>query len=44
MKNMPNMNDNIDKYKAVNDEKGSWVLILLAVIAVVIMFFMSFAA
>ena len=44
MKRMPNMNDNIDKYKVMNNEKGSLVLIALAIFAVVIMLFMSFAA
>ena len=42
MKNMPNMNDNIDKYSFMKEEKGSVVLIGLAVVAVIIMLIMSF--
>ena len=42
MKHMPNMNDNIDKYSVMKEEKGSLVLIGLAVIAVIIMLIMSF--
>ena len=42
MKYMPNMNDNIDKYSVMKEEKGSFVLIGLAVAAVIIMVIMSF--
>ena len=42
MKHIPNMNDNIDKYSVMKEEKGSLVLIGLAVIAVIIMLIMSF--
>ena len=42
MKNMPNMNDDIDKYSVIKEEKGSFVLIGLAVVAVIIMLIMSF--
>lgn len=42
MKHMPNMNDNIDKYSVMKEEKGSFVLIGLAVVAVIIMLIMSF--
>ena len=41
MKYMPNMNDNIDKYAVMKEEKGSFVLIGLAVAAVIIMVIMS---
>lgn len=42
MKRMPNMNDNIDKYSVIKEEKGSVVLIGLAVVAVIVMLLMSF--
>ena len=42
MKYMPNMNDNIDKYSVVKEEKGSFVLIGLAIVFVIIMLIMSF--
>ena len=42
MKNMPNMNDDIDKYSVIKEEKDSFVLIGLAVVAVIIMLIMSF--
>ena len=42
MKNMPNMNNDIDKYSVLKEEKGSVVLIGLAVVAVIIMLIMSF--
>ena len=41
MKHMPNMNDNIDKYAVMKEEKGSFVLIGIAVIFVIIMLIMS---
>ena len=41
MKRMPNMNDNIDKYSALKEEKSSVVLIGIAVICVIIMLIMS---
>lgn len=44
MKHMPNMNDNIDKYSVMKEEKGSLVLIGIAVLIVLIMWIMSYAA
>ena len=41
MKRMPNMNDNIDKYAALKEEKSSLVLIGIAIICIVIMVVMS---
>lgn len=41
MKHMPNMNDNIDKYTAMKEEKTSVVLIGIAVVTVIIMVIMS---
>lgn len=41
MKRMPNMNDNIDKYTVMKEEKSSVVIIGIAVICVVIMLIMS---
>lgn len=41
MKRMPNMNDNIDKYAVMKEEKGSFVLIGIAIVFVVIMLIMS---
>ena len=41
MKYMPNMNDNIDKYAALKEEKSSVVLIGIAIICVIIMLIMS---
>lgn len=41
MKYSPNMNNNIDKYSVMKEEKGSAVLIGIAVICVVIMLIMS---
>ena len=41
MKRMPNMNNNIDKYTAMKEEKSSFVLIGIAVIMVIIMLIMS---
>ena len=41
MKRMPNMNDNIDKYAVMKEEKSSVVIIGIAVICVVIMLIMS---
>ena len=41
MKRMPNMNDNIDKYAVMKEEKGSVVLIGIAVVIVIIMLIMS---
>lgn len=41
MKHMPNMNDNIEKYAVMKEEKGSVVLIGIAVIFVIIMLIMS---
>ena len=41
MKHMPNMNDNINKYAVIKEEKGSAVLIGVAVVMVVIMLIMS---
>lgn len=41
MKHMPNMNDNIDKYSALKEEKSSVVLIGIAGVCVIIMLIMS---
>lgn len=41
MKYMPNMHDDIEKYAVMKEEKGSVVLIGIAVIFVVIMLIMS---
>ena len=41
MKRMPNMDDNIDKYSVMKEEKSSIVLIGIAVVMVVIMLIMS---
>ena len=41
MKNMPNMNDNIDKYAVMKEEKSNVVLTGIAVVCVVIMLIMS---
>ena len=41
MKRMPNMNDNIDKYAVMKEEKGSVVLIGIAVVMVIVMLIMS---
>ena len=38
---MPNMNDDIDKYAVIKEEKGSVVLIGIAVVFVIIMLIMS---
>ena len=35
MKRMPNLNDNIDKYAVMKEEKGSVVLIGIAVVMVI---------
>lgn len=41
MKRMPNMNNNIDKYTAMKEEKSSMVLIGIAIVCVIIMVIMS---
>ena len=41
MKRMPNMNDNIDKYAVMKEEKSSVVIIGIAVVCVIIMLIMS---
>ena len=41
MKRIPNMNDNIDKYSVLKEEKSSVVLIGIAAVCVVIMLIMS---
>ena len=41
MKRMPNMNNNIDKYTAMKEEKSSMVLIGIAIGCVIIMVIMS---
>ena len=41
MKYMSNMNDNIDKYAVLKEEKGSVILIGIAVVFVIIMLIMS---
>ena len=41
MKRMQNMNDNIDKYAVMKEEKGSMVLIGIAIVTVIIMLIMS---
>ena len=42
MKYMHNMNNNIEKYSVMKEDKGSVVLIGAAIIAVIIMLIMSF--
>ena len=41
MKQMPNMNDNIDKYSVLKEEKSSVILIGIAVVMVIVMLLMS---
>lgn len=41
MKQIPNMNNNIDKYAVMKEEKSSVVLIGIAIVMVIIMLIMS---